>query len=182
MFALLTQSANRIIFCAMEKARGLFRGNIDSERFRAEDVCRAAPVDASTLRAWRSQHGLMPRTRQLVDQKFRWSSFSFCDCCVARLTVVLVEHGFRAQDAVAFAERFGRLYITNVAGRVRPRDTVIAFGPDEDLPISDKEGALAKALRTTGGVLTAIDLLEIVAHVEQALNLRLVNDSEQESI
>jgi hypothetical protein len=127
----------------------------------------------------------MPHTRQpsnLIDQKYRWSSFSFNDCCVARLVVVLVEHGFSAQGAIAFAERFGRLYLSNVTGRVRPRDTVIAFSPEETLVINDKEGALAKALRMTGGVLTAIDLIEIIAHVEQALDLRLVNDSEQESI
>jgi hypothetical protein len=169
----------------MKKGPALFRGNVDAERFRADDVCRAAPVDASTLRAWRSQHELMPHTRQpsnLVDQKYRWSSFSFNDCCVARLVVVLVEHGFRVQDAVTFAERFGRLHLGSVAGRVEPRDTVIAFNPEDTLVISDKPGALAKALRTAGGVLTVIDLTEIVAHVEQALDLRLVNDSEQENI
>jgi hypothetical protein len=169
----------------MKKAQALFRGNVDAERFRAEDVCRAAPVDASTLRAWRSQHELMPHTRQpsnLVDQKYRWSSFSFNDCCIARLVIVLVEHGFGAQDAVAFAERFGRLHLGNVTGRVQPRDTIIAFNSEETFVISDKEGALVKALRKADGVLTVIDLTEIVAHVEQALNVHLVNDSEQESI
>lgn len=144
-------------------------------KFLTSTLVAAAGCKAVTFRAWRNRNGLFPQTKD----NGGWNHFSIVDICVARVVVVMTQHGIPADDAIWLAERIQRSNISRIlegnasthlqgffAGSVRGQDerpdwvearcTFIGMGAD------DKVGPLLKA---TKGILTIVDLHPIIEHV-----------------
>jgi hypothetical protein len=154
----------------------------DKKEFRTDAICAGAGCHAATLRAWRNQNGLMPHTEQppnLAGRRYRWTDYSLLDICVARLVVLLTEHGLRAQEAVDFADNDGRAYLRGILGRALKSST-IGFSRTKErgykrFPMVG-EAALGKTLaKVADSPLTVLDLQAAIDHVLRALNLRIAD-------
>ena len=142
--------------------------------FRAETLCRVAGCDAAVFRGWRNRNGLLPYLKlppNWVGKKYSWNSYSLLDICIARVVVVLTQHGARTQEAVDFANRFGRLYVGQILGR-DIKNAIVAFGGDlTGERVAEKQTIQKLIEKGKGGPITVLDLKsltdEVVAQIDK---------------
>jgi hypothetical protein len=141
--------------------------------FTTSTLVEAADCSPITFRAWRNRNGLFPETAG----KQGWHRFSAIDVCVVRTVVVMTRHGLPASAAIEFSNKYLRAFFFN-----------IWESPDErgfcTFELGDREQEVQFSIPKTGtslgdlmgpstGVVTLLNLRNIVEHVRPALQSKL---------
>jgi len=147
-----------------------------------------AGCKAVTFRAWRNRNGLFPETQEASG----WNRFSVIDICVARAVVVMTEHGFPADEAVKEADKWYRLYFSDllsgsdvfrwqgyVKGGLAENDEPTTYVDTETGVVSTERpahwtGKVASSFMSIGSDQTVADLMSRTKGLITVIDLRSI--------